>query len=167
MDGQNLQKKQAFMSYLPDFDLGVNKHKIEGEGQWWDVTLSFPIPLFFWQPAKGQIAEAQANINSLNNEFEHLKNTISLDVEESYMNAEAANNQIKLFEEEILTQAEEVYNMFLFSYQEGEIGGIELIEARRTLIQARTSYADALYNYKVALASLERSIGQELEGEDQ
>ncbi|MFW6140716.1 MAG: TolC family protein [Acidobacteriota bacterium] len=167
IEGQNLQKKQAYMSYLPDFDLGVNRHKIEGEGQWWDVTLSFPIPLFFWQPAKGEIAEAQANVNSLNNKFEHLKNTITLEVEESFMNAEFASSQIKLFEEEILTQAEEAYEMFLFSYQEGEIGGIELIEASRTLIQARTSYADALYNYEVALALLEKSIGRGLKGENQ
>jgi outer membrane protein TolC len=86
-------------------------------------------------------------------------------VEEAYMNAETANNQIRLFEEEILAQAEEVYNMFLFSYQEGEIGGIELIEARRSLLEARTSYADALYNYRVALSALEKSIGQKLEGD--
>ncbi|MBD3414271.1 MAG: hypothetical protein GF421_07575 [Candidatus Aminicenantes bacterium] len=167
IEGQNLQKKQAKMSYLPDFDLGVNRHKVEGEGEWWDVTLSFPIPLFFWQPVKGEVAEAQANINSLYNDFQHVQNTIALEVEESYMNAEFASNQILLFEEDILTQAEEAYNMFLFSYQEGEIGGIELIQARRTLIQARTSYADALYNYEMALALLEKSIGQRFKGENQ
>jgi outer membrane protein TolC len=56
--------------------------------------------------------------------------------------------------------------MFLFSYQEGEIGGIELIEARRTLIEARRSYADALYNYDVTLAALEKSVGQTLDGDN-
>ena len=166
---EQLQKKNAYMSYLPDFELGVNRHKVAGEGSWWDVTLSFPIPLFFWQPTKGEIAEAQANINSLYRESEHWKNTIAFEVEEAFMNALATTNQIKLFEGEILTQAEEVYNMFLFSYQEGEIGGIELIEARRTLIEARTSYADALFNYRAAIAALEKSIGQPLsfEGENQ
>jgi outer membrane protein TolC len=162
-----LQKKQAYMNYLPDFDLGVNRHKVIGEGEWWDVTLSFPIPLFFWQPAKGEAAEAQATLRSLDRETEHLQNTVSLEVEEAYMNAEAAENQISLFEDEILTQAEEVYQMFLFSYQEGEIEGIELIDARRTLLEARTSYADALYNYGVALAALEKSIGISLKGEQQ
>jgi len=162
-----MQKKQAHMSYLPDFELGVNRHKVVGEGSWWDVTLSFPIPLFFWQPAKGEIAEAQANIRALSREAEHLLNTISLEVEEAFMNATGARNQIKLFEEEILAQAEEVYNMFLFSYQEGEISAIELIEARRTLIEARTSYADALFNYRAALAALEKSVGQTLEGDNQ
>ena len=167
IERERLFKKQAYMSYLPDFELGVNKHRVLGEGEWWDFTLSFPIPLFFWQPKKGEIAEAEANIKSLEKESEHLGNAITLEVEEAYMTAVTANNQIRLFEDEILTQAEEVYNMFLFSYQEGEIGGIELIDARRTLIEARTSYADALFNYGVALAALEKSIGQKLEGERQ
>ena len=167
LERENLTKKQAYLSYLPDFELGVSKHRIEGEGKWWDVTLSFPIPLFFWQPKKGEIAEAQANIEALKRKTEHLKNAITLEVEEAYMNALTANNQIQLFEDEILAQAEEVYNMFLFSYQEGEIGGIELIEARRTLIEAKKSYADALYNYDTALAALEKSIGQSFKGEKQ
>ena len=162
LEKESLRKKQAYLSYLPDFDLGVSRHRIEGEPTTWDVTLSFPIPLFFWQPKKGEIAEAQSNIESLNREKEHIKNAIILEVEESYMNALTAQNQIQLFEEGILAQAEEVYNMFLFSFQEGEIGGIELIEARRTLIEARKSYADALFNYDAALAALDKSIGQRL-----
>jgi len=165
LEKEGLQKKQAYMSYLPDFDLGLSKHWIEGEGNFWDFALSIPIPLFFWQPMKGKVAEAQANIASLQREAEHLKNAITLEVEEAHMNAVTAQNQITLFEEEIITQAEEVYNMFNFSYQEGEIGSIELIEARRTLLEARKAYADALYNYGIALAALEKSIGQSFEGE--
>ena len=163
LEKENLKKKQGYLSYLPDFDLGVSRHRLEGEGTYWDVTLSFPIPLFFWQPKKGEIREAQANVEALKREAEHLKNAITLEVEEAYMNALTASNMIQLFEEEMLTQAEEVYNMFLFSYQEGEIGGIELIEARRTLVETRKSYADALYNYDASLAALEKSIGQSLE----
>ena len=167
LEKENLKKKQGYLSYLPDFDLGVSRHRLEGEGTYWDVTLSFPIPLFFWQPKKGEIREAEANVEALKREAEHLRNAITLEVEEAYMNALTASNMIQLFEEEMLTQAEEVYNMFLFSYQEGEIGGIELIEARRTLVETRKSYADALYNYDASLAALEKSIGQTLEGEKQ
>ncbi|MGD8537710.1 MAG: TolC family protein [Candidatus Aminicenantes bacterium] len=167
IERENLQKKSAHMSYLPDLELGVNRHRVEGEGAWWDVTLSVPIPLFFWQPKKGEIAEAEANIRALQKEADHIKNTITLEVEEAYTNAVTAENQIRLFETEILNQAEEVYNMFLFSYQEGEIGSIELIAARRTLLESAQSYADALFNYEAALAALERSIGQPLKGESQ
>ena len=69
-----------------------------------------------------------------------------------------------MFEEEILRQAEEVYNMFSYSYKEGDISSLELIDARRTLIESQTSYVDALFNYRLAIAALEKSIGQPLEG---
>jgi outer membrane protein TolC len=164
LEKETLKKKQAYLSYLPNFDIGISQHRLARERKTWDFTLSFPIPLFFWQPKKGEIAEAEANVESLKREVDHLKNAISLEVEEAYTNALTSSNQIRLFEEEILTQAEEVYSMFLFSFQEGEIGSIELIEARRTLIGARKAYADALYNYDVTIAALEKSVGQTLEG---
>jgi outer membrane protein TolC len=165
LEKESLRKTQAILGYLPDFSLGVSRHRLEGLPTTWDFTLSFPIPLFFWQPKRGEIAEAEALMNSLRSEAEHLRNAISLEVEEAYRNALAARDQITLFEEQILTQAEEVYNMFLFSFQEGEIGGIELIEARRTLVEARKSYADALFSYGLTLAALEKSVGQALEGD--
>jgi len=165
IEKETLKKTQAYLSYLPDFDLGVSQHRIAGEQKTWDFTVSIPIPLFFWQPAKGLVAEADANRESLKREFDHLANAISLEVEEAYMNALAASDQIRLFEEQVLTQAEEVYEIFLFKFQEGEIGGIELIDARRSLNDARGSYADALFNYRVTIAALEKSIGQSLDGE--
>jgi outer membrane protein TolC len=165
LEKESLRKTQGYLTYLPDFDIGLSRHHLEGLKTTWDFTLSFPIPLFFWQPKKGEIAEASANIEALKRDLDHLQNAVGLEVEEAYLNAVTAESQIELFEKEILAQAEEVYNMFLFSYQEGEISGIELIEARRTLIEARRSYADALFNYDITLAALEKSVGQSLEGE--
>ena len=166
LEGESGRKKEAALSYLPDFDLGVSRHRITGEATTWDFTLSFPIPLFFWQPARGRIAEARANIMSLERQSEDLRNLIALEVEQACLGAAAAGSQISLFEKEILTQAEDVYNLILFSFEEGEIGGLELIDARRTLVEARKAYADALYTYNMTLAVLERSVGRPLEGVD-
>ncbi len=163
LEKENLRKKLGYFSYLPDFSLGLSRHRLTGELTTWDFTISTAIPLFFWQPLKGEIAEAEANLEAFRKELEHVSNAIALEVEESYSYALMASRQIELFEKEILTQAEEAYNMFLFSFQEGEIGGIELIEARRTLIEARKSYADALNNFNIALAALAKSVGQDLE----
>jgi len=159
------RKKEAVLSYLPDFDLGLSRHRLTGEAATWDFTLSFPVPLFFWQPARGRIAETRANLRSLEMRAEDLKNRIGLEVDEACFNARTAAEQIELFENEILAQAQDVYDLILFSFQEGEIGGIELIDARRSLLEARKAYADALYNYSVTLAALERSIGGPLEGD--
>jgi len=161
---EGLKKTEAAFEYLPDFDLSLSRHRIEGIKTSWDFTISFPIPIFFWQPLQGRIAESEANLLALRGRSVHLANTIGLEVEQAGLGARAAENQIALFEKEILTQAEEAYNLFLFSFQEGEIGGIELIEARRTLIETRKAYADALYNYRVALAALEKAVGEPLQG---
>jgi len=163
IEGGRLVKRQGFLSYLPDFDVGASKHRIQGEGDSWDVTLSLALPVFFWQPARGDIAEADANLRALQQEASHLENSITLEVEGAYVNLTSAANQIRLFEEDILAQAEEAYQMYEFAYQQGEIEAIDLIESRRTLNDARTSYADALYNYEVARAAIERSIGRPIE----
>jgi cobalt-zinc-cadmium efflux system outer membrane protein len=161
---EGLKKTEAAFEYLPDFDLSLSRHRIEGVKTSWDFTISFPIPIFFWQPLQGRIAESEANLISLRGRSEYLANTIGLEVEQAGLGARSAESQIALFEKEILTQAEEAYNLFLFSFQEGEIGGIELIEARRTLLETRKAYADALYNYRVALAALEKAVGEPLQG---
>jgi cobalt-zinc-cadmium efflux system outer membrane protein len=163
IEQERLVKKQGFMSYLPDFDVGASKHKIPGEVDTWDVTLSVALPVFFWQPVRGEIAEADANLRSLQQEAAHLSNGITLEVEGAFVNLTSAANQIRLFEEEILTQAEQAYEMYQFAYQQGEIDAIDLIESRRTLNDVRTSYIDALYNYDVARAAIERSIGRPLQ----
>lgn len=160
------RKTEAVLSYLPDFDLSASRHRLAGETTTWDFTLSFPVPLFFWQPARGRIAETRANIRSLERQSEDLANRVNLEVGEACLNARTAADQITLFEKEILAQAEEVYDLILFSFQEGEIGGIELIDARRGLLEARKAYADALYNHSLTIAALERSVGGSLEGDD-
>ncbi|MFC1661380.1 TolC family protein [Gemmatimonadota bacterium] len=163
IERERLIKRQGFMSYLPDFDVGASKHKLPGEEDTWDVTLSLALPVFFWQPARGEIAEADANLRALQQEASHLANAITLDVEGAHVSLTSAGDQIRLFEEAILAQAEEAYQMYQFAYEQGEIDAIDLIEARRTLNDARTSYADALYNYDVARAAIEKSIGRPLE----
>ncbi len=166
LEGEAGRRTEAALSYLPDFDLGVSRHRIVGEPKTWNVTLSFPIPLFFWQPARGRMAETRANIRSLERQSEDLRNLIVLEVEQACLSAAAAESQITLFEKEILAQAEDVYELILFSFEEGEIGGFELIDARRTLVEARRAYADALYAYSMTLAVLERSVGRPLAGGD-
>jgi outer membrane protein TolC len=157
---ESYRKTAGYLSYLPDFDIGAARHSITGEKDTWDVTFSVALPLFFWQPAVGEVSEAEASLAALREERTHLANAIALEVEEAWVGLTSAADQIRIFEEDILVQAEEAYEMYEFSYQQGEITALDLIEARRTLNDARMSYADALYSYDLATAGMERSIGR-------
>ena len=166
MARESLIKSQGYLSYLPDFDVGLAKHRQTGEDDTWDMTLSVSLPVFFWQPVRGEIAEANANYRGLREEAAHLTNAIALEVQEAFVDLTTAADQISLFEEQILNQAQEAYQMYEFAYQQGEIGAMDLIEARRTLNEARTSYADALYTYDVAQAGIEKSVGRPMEDQN-
>jgi cobalt-zinc-cadmium efflux system outer membrane protein len=120
------------------------------------------LPLFFWQKQRGEVAEAKANIEAVKSELEYLRLNISLEVENAFLDAVSFRNQIDLFEEEVLTEAEQVYEMSMISYKEGKTGSIELIESRRTLIELRGLYAEALFNYCLSLAELEKFVGTKI-----
>ena len=160
LEAEKLRQQQARRGNLPDVDVGLSHHRIDGEGNSWDVTVSVPVPLFFRQTLKGPLAEAVANTAALQRELEQQRHAIGLEVEEALVEAETAGNQIQHYEEQILKEAEEVYKMLQFSFQQGEIGGLDLITARRTLVSARLGYVDALYNHAVALAAVEKAAGR-------
>jgi len=160
MEREEYVKDQAHLNNYPDFDVNLSYHYLKNLPTSWSFTISTPLPFLFKKQQRAEFAEAQANIMALRRETENLRNAIQLEVEEAYMNSLTGRNQIQLLQDEILPQAEEVYNMFLFSYQEGEIGGIELIESRKTLNEARKSYADALFDYARDLAVLDKAVGR-------
>lgn len=153
-------QQNARLSNWPDLDFNASVHRLENEPTTWSFTVAVPLPFLFKQRQNAEIAEAQANIGALQREADQVRNTIRVEVEEAYTNAQKARDEITLYQDQILPQAQEVYDMFLFSYQEGEIGGIELIEARRTLNESRRSYADALFEYNLALTALEKAVGR-------
>ncbi len=128
---EDLIQESARLSNWPDVDVNISRHGLEGLPTTWSLTFSVPLPFLFQQRQKAEILEAQANIRALERESRQMRHTIGLEVEEAFTNAQKARDQIMLYQDEILPQAREVYDMFLFSYREGEIGGIELIDARK------------------------------------
>jgi outer membrane protein TolC len=156
---ETLTKKQAFLGFLPDVSLGVSRHRIDYEPTTWDISFSLAVPLFFWQKINGEIAESKANLAAANERLKYLELSVSLEVENAYYNAISLQNQIQLFEKEVLDEAQQVYQMSMISYREGKIGSIELMESRRSLAELKQVYAETQFNYQVALADLEKSLG--------
>ena len=160
LERENLVQVRARLSNLPDLDFNVSRHRLEGYPTTWSFTVGAPLPFLFQQRQKAEITESQANARSLRREFEQSRNTILVEVEEAHTRAQKARDEILLYQTEILPQAQEVLEMLSFAYQEGEIGGIELIEARRTLNTSRRIYADAQFEYALAIATLAKAVGR-------
>ena len=156
----SLQMNLAQLAFLPDFQLGVSRHRINGETSTWDVGISVLIPLWFWQPLKGEIAETRANLERGRAAREEIERAIVRDVEQAWQTVATLDRHIQFFEEQVLQEAEEVYRKTMFSYQEGEIGYMELLEAQRTLVNIKREYAQALFQGQNSRIELEKSLGR-------
>jgi len=120
------------------------------------ATLSFPI--FTGLSTKYQVDEARANLEILKANEDSIRQGIQLDVQQAYLNVQDTAQQISMSEMTVI-QAKENYELASGRYRTGVGNPIEVADATITLNNARANLNTALYNYKMAQAALEKSIG--------
>jgi outer membrane protein len=124
----------------------------------WNIGASFSVPVFNGFITKYQVEEAKANLNVLSANEELLKQTIFLEVQQAYLNLKQAEDSIPTAELGV-KQAEENFEIANGRYSAGVGNPIEVTDAEVLLANAKLSYIQALYNYKVSKASLEKAMG--------
>lgn len=124
----------------------------------WTVGAAVSFPIFNGFLTKKQVEEAKANLNVFKANEESLKQSILLDVRQSYLNLNDAEQSIATAELTV-KQATENWEIANGRYAAGVGNPIEVTDAEVTLTNAKTSYIQALYNYKIAKASLEKAMG--------
>jgi outer membrane protein TolC len=130
------------------------------QGWLWGVTLTFP--LFDDILTTAQVGEAQANLRNLQAQEEDLRQQIVLEVRQSLLKLREAEESIRV-SEQTLVQAQENLDLAEGRYAAGVGNIIELTDAQVSLTSARANNIQALYNYKTAVAQLEKAIGRSLE----
>ncbi len=149
--------------WLPDLNLGVNRDLTPGAPSTaFSTGIAFPFPLLFWQHTRGEIAQAQSRQRELAATERDLRASIGEDVRTVYATATAALRQARYIRDELLPAAREAFRSASASYAIGGSSAFEVIEARRTLLDAETQYTNALAEANTSRADLERAIGAPL-----
>jgi cobalt-zinc-cadmium efflux system outer membrane protein len=147
---------QAKASRIPDLTVsGFYNWEVDKETA--GVGLSVPLPI--WYRQKGAISTASAEKLRAEAELRNLKNETTRLVTEAYEIYGIAKNLVQVFTQELLRQAEESRKIAEISYREGASGILDLIDAQRTARQTFLDYQQALFEWKVAEAALERATG--------
>lgn len=152
-----LQKK----GYYPTLSGNAN-YAFSGEEfpleKGWSVGATLNFPLFSGLSTKYQVEEARANFQVLKANEEALKQLIHLDVEQAYLNLQQARDSISTTELTV-RQATENHELANGRYSAGVGSPIEVTDALISLANAKTAYIAALYDYKIAQASMEKAMG--------
>ena len=107
---------------------------------------------------KKQIDEAKAEYNRSLAEYEDTKDTIYLNVKKNYLDLQTAKESI-IIAKLALDQAKEQYRQVTGRYKAGVGDAIELKDGENTYLNARLDFYNAMLNYNVTAASLEKEVG--------
>ena len=149
--------------WLPDVDLSVSKNLVQGEPNSYTTAIGFSVPLFFWNHQRGEVAEARHYQRELDAAYTDLQAEVDQDVRTTYASATTALQQAAYLRDELVPEARRAYDIALVSYGLGGSSALDVLDARRTLLDAEGQLADALGAANDARADLERAVGAPLE----
>jgi cobalt-zinc-cadmium efflux system outer membrane protein len=153
--------------WLPDFTLGAQRDygpAGAGTGALYTAGIALPVPIFYWQHTKGEIAESKHRERELAASYRDLKAEVAQDVRAAYATATAALRQAVYIRDALLPAAREAYRVASVSYGLGGSSALDVIEARRSLVDAQSQFAEALGAAHTSRADLELAVGRPLDG---
>jgi outer membrane protein len=151
-------------SYLPNFSSAGSYTWVGSEyplQQNWDIGAAVKLPILTGGLTTAQIGEQKANLANLKFNEEVLRQNIALEVRQATLNLQQAAESIRVAEKG-LQQARENLDLAEGRYSTGVGNIIELTDAQASLTTAEANHVQSLYNYKTALAALERATAKQL-----
>lgn len=160
--GADAATRLARKYWAPDINVTFSRNAVDGSPTTFTTGVGIGFPIFFRQHLQGEVASAVHHEQELAANVSDVVAQISLDVRTSYANASTALRQAIFLRDELLPEAREVYRVASVSYGLGGTSALELLDAKRTLLDAEKQYADALAAANDAQASLELAVGAPL-----
>ncbi len=127
-------------------------------GEGWTVGALVNLPIFSGFLTKSQVSEAKANLNVVRANEDLLRQNVLLDVQQAYLNLKEAENRIPTAELAV-KQATENLDIANGRYAAGVGNPLEVTDAQVGYSNAKITYTQALSDYKVAQAALEKAMG--------
>jgi len=154
----------AKMGYLPDFFTRVEARQFDGESRIreYDTFLGVNLPIWFWGKQRAEVKEKQAMVSEAEGAYTTMKNRVFFEVKESLVRVETKERLVQLYQTAVLPQAEEALHASQVGYETGKVDFLNLLDADRSLREFELEYYQAVSDYHIALADLERAVGVSL-----
>ncbi len=123
----------------------------------WDVTLALKMNIFDWGETAQKISGAKSQLRQVDGGLIQLKSGIAVLVEKNYLAVEEAFKKIDL-NKKSMEKARSSYNITLDKFQVGMAKNADLLDAQRTLTQAKIDFYNSIAGYYMAHAELEHLL---------
>jgi cobalt-zinc-cadmium efflux system outer membrane protein len=134
-----------------------------GKGDDVIVVAGASLPLPLWNRNQGAIAEAQANLSKTEDEQRAAEARSFAALNQAVQLLLRAKREAEILEKEVLPGASDAEKALTEGYSLGRFSQLEVLDARRTLIDARNQYLRALGDHHKALAEIEALTASPIE----
>jgi len=146
---------------LPDLTVGGGlRYARETDSHTLLMRLSFPLPLF--DRNQGGVLEARYQLTKSTEERRAAAIRAQAALGDKYAMLAAALTGATVLRDEVLPGAQRAFDAASEGYREGKFGFLDVLDAQRTLFEAREQYITVLAAYHKAVADIERLIGEPL-----
>jgi outer membrane protein len=125
----------------------------------WRAGLSLNLAIFNGGAREGQIKAARADAAAARAEVLRLERDARLEIETAERNAAAAARAIEVSRDGVRA-AEEDLRVTQGSYTQGILPILNLVQSQAALVDSRNAFVSATYDYRIALAELDRALGR-------
>jgi cobalt-zinc-cadmium efflux system outer membrane protein len=119
--------------------------------------VSLPTPL--WYRQQGHIATALGTQRKEEAELIRARNDLARAINQHAREAETAQDQILVYEEGLLKQAQEALRIAQLSFRQGASSLLDVLDAQRVQRQITVDYNLARFELSLALTRFERAVG--------
>jgi outer membrane protein TolC len=127
----------------------------------WQAGLKLSYNLFNGGRDKEQETQLSKVLEKVQIDQKQTKKDLRLSLKSTLLNLRAAKDMIKLNELNLKQAQEDLENNEL-KFREGLITSLDLLDVQTTYQQVRTQYYQAIYDYNLAVAELNKVIGKNL-----
>jgi cobalt-zinc-cadmium efflux system outer membrane protein len=123
------------------------------------LSAGLAFPLKFSNLNRGLVQAAELAQKKSNTIYEQTELQITAEVVQAYNNYLAQDRKIGQFDRGLVNDAYKILQGRVYSYQHGESGLIDVLNAQRTYTELQLNYLEAMFEYTAALIELERAAG--------
>jgi len=122
------------------------------------VNLVLTVPLFNGFTTSARVAQSKAMIKEVELNQKGLRDMVKFEVRKAILRIKEAKESL-LSQEKNVEQAQESLRIAELNFSEGLATTLDVSSVQAALSQAKTNYSQALYDYVISLAELDRAMG--------
>lgn len=142
----------------PDLTLSIGAKRNEELGLN-QAVLGFSIPIPIFDRNQGNLQEAVSRTDKARDELAAFKIQVETQLGSAYERLSTAKQSVETLQQDILPGAQSAFDAATKGFEFGKFNYLDVLDAQRTLFQAKSQYINALQEAHQATAEIKRILG--------